>query len=88
MKSCSSVRKSSGFCSLSSPQQVSVPLWQVGPSGLAWTSSVSLSQSILMLTKFRKLPLVSPFVQRQLRERLQKVTFFVSIVLSNASWFM
>ena len=46
------------------PDRVSVPLWQVGPVGLTFTSSVSLSQSTIMSTNSRKLPEVSPFVQR------------------------
>ncbi len=41
-----------------------------------------------MLTRSRKFPLVSPFVHRHLRERLQKVTFFVSRVFWYASSFI
>ena len=44
------------------------------------TRSVSLSQSICILTKLRKWPLVSPLVQSVWRVRLQKVTCRVSMV--------
>ena len=41
----------------SSFQQVSVPVWQVGPIGLTEINRESLSQSFLISTKFKKLPL-------------------------------
>ena len=45
-----------------SPKQLVVPLWQVGPIGFTSTSSVSLSQSGVMLTTLRTWPEVSPLV--------------------------
>ncbi len=43
-------------------KQLVVPLWQVGPIGFTSTSSVSLSQSGVMLTTLRTWPEVSPLV--------------------------
>ena len=48
---------------LSSDHHVSNPSWHTGPSGNTFISKVSLSQSRLISTKFRKFPLVSPFTQ-------------------------
>jgi len=68
-----------------SPKQDTVPSWQVGPTGLALTKSVSWSQSISNETSSKIFPLVSPFVQSFLRERLKNVTFFVSKVFETLS---
>ena len=88
MKSCSSLRNITSSVSFFSPQQVSVPVWQTGPSGRAFTNSVSWSQSAATATTCRKFPLVSPFVHRQLRLRLKKVTLPLLKVCSKASSFM
>ena len=53
----SKVDKNPKFELFSSSQQVSEPLWQVGPLGFTWTNKVSLSQSNLISTKFRTFPL-------------------------------
>ena len=46
-------REVSGAVATASPKHVSAPVWQVGPSGFAVISNVSLSQSGVTLTTFR-----------------------------------
>lgn len=63
-------------------------LWQVGPTGFASTSSVSLSQSGAMLTTFSTWPEVSPLVHKRCFVREKNVTWPDSMVLSSACWFI
>ena len=58
----------------SSPKQLALPVWQVGPRGRAVTSKASRSQSMRMSTRSSKLPLVSPLRHGPPRDRLWKVT--------------
>ena len=76
------------FVNLSSSKQLTVPLWHTGPFGKTLISNVSLSQSIIIVTSCKKLPLVSPFVQILFLERLKKVTRPVLFVIFNASSFI
>ena len=83
-----SAKKEIEDLSLASAQQVSVPVWHVGPTGEAKTKSASPSQSVLISLACNTLPDSSPFCHIFWRDRLKNVTNPVERVKEIASSFI